>query len=188
MSTQAIHSLAPPVRPEAPSENVSSDIDLLLPIPDEVTLVSGEKVDVKPLRTREFFALFRILTRGAAPQLSVMRLSLEDEGEFAAQLIALLILAFPEAENETIHFVSMMVEPQGLMPENSEGNRKFNSQLRQELADQFINPDPTDIVEIVSAVVRREASNLQDLGKKVRQMWNLAQKVGQLPKSKDKNS
>jgi hypothetical protein len=189
MANEALTSLAPaehpPVVEESSNGNAvdTNDIDLLLPPPEDVTLATGDVVVVKPLRTREFFALFRILTRGAAPQLSSLRLNLENQEEFAAQLIALLLFAFPEAEEETISFLAMMVEPKGLQPNNSDANRKFNDQQRQALAEQFDNPDPSDVIEIISAVVNRESSNLQALGKRVRQMWTLAQRVGEVPKS-----
>lgn len=190
MSNDALTSLAPaehppivdePTNGEAPKVD-TGDIDLLLPPPEDVALASGDKVAVKPLRTREFFALFRILTRGAAPQLSSLRLNLENQEEFAAQLIALLLFAFPEAEEETIGFISMMVEPTNLQPNNSDANKKFNDQQRRALAEQFENPDPADVIEIISAIVYRESSNLQALGKRVRQMWTLAQRAGQVPK------
>src|SRR4051812_355314 len=88
-----------------------SETERLDPQPVPGRFKSGTEFDVEPLKLRQFLALLRILTRGAGAALSMGGLSSRDTEDFARQLMAMLLFAIPEAEEETIMFIKSMVRP-----------------------------------------------------------------------------
>ena len=175
----------------------ANELDALSPVPETITLASGTVLHVERLKTRQFFKFLRILTRGAMPQVGESGLTNldpnADSGEFATKLISLVLLAIPEADDETIDFVKSMVKPQGLIdrPRNKLDAER-NAERWIALDDELENPELDDIVTILEAVVAREADDMQALGKRLASLFKLAQKTGQLKSqnrpSKDANS
>lgn len=151
------------------------------PIPETVVLSNGVVVRLLRLKTRQFFRMLRIVTRGAGGFLSDVGLSMEDStDDFIAKLLGLLVIAIPEAENEAIEFIGSMVEPDGLVdtPKMSKDDKAQNELLWLNLQDALRNPELEDFIDIIEAIVRREASDMQALGKRLRRMFEVAQKVG----------
>lgn len=176
----AADSAEAPVLPEEPELEPRSEIDRIDPVPDEVTLQSGTVVKILALRSRQFFRLLRIITRGGANVLGTVRLSTGlPQEEFIQQLLALVMFAIPEAENETIDFIKSMVAPTGVEPKDKKAFQEALVKLDEELD----NPEIIDMVDIVSAIVKREAQDLQSLGKRLQAMLNIAQKTGQIPET-----
>lgn len=159
-----------------------SELDALDPVPETVKLSSGFVVNILPLKTRQFFRLLRILTRGASPNVAADLFStgLNDE-LFGLKLAASLLTSIPDAEEETISFLASMVEPNGLdkgrkLPKNLQ---ERNDELWEELSEEIYNPELEDLVDLVEAIVKREASDLQALGKRLGAMMQVAVKTGQ---------
>lgn len=158
-----------------------SELDVLDPVPDVVTLTGGLVVEVEELRTRQFFRLLRILTRGAGPLMADFSLDVDDD-EFGAKMMALVIMAVPEAEDETIDFLNSMVRPAGLVANpRTPGEKQANEEKWVALRLSMDNPELDDTVTLIEAVIRREAKDIQSLGKRIQSMMEVAEKTGQIP-------
>jgi hypothetical protein len=165
------------IAPETPVLEPRSEIDRIDPIPDQVTLESGTVVQILPLRSRQFFKLLRIITRGGANLLGSVRLSTSlPQEEFVGNLLALVMFAIPEAEDETLSFVRSMVAPVGVDVTDKKA-LAFSINLLDEELD---NPEIIDLVNIVAAIVQRESQDLQSLGKRLQSMLKIAEKTGQV--------
>ncbi len=168
-----------------------SELDALSPVPATIRLSTGTVLELESLRARQFFKLLRIITRGAMPamqDLSVFKLDPEaDAGAFAGRLLSLMLLSIPEAENEAIEFIQSMVQPAGLIDRRSSGTKlnkqdlERNTELWAKALTDLDNPNLDDLVTIIEAIVKREAGDIQALGKRLTAMFKLAEKTGQIP-------
>lgn len=173
----------------------TSETDRLDPPSDLVALSDGRKVEIQRLKLRQLFRLLRIITRGGAGYLPMLREALagatsdEDRAEaFGTQLIAIALIALPEAEDEAVEFIMSVVEPEGILPGRDKLSVKRNDELRQKLAEYLYNPEPEDAITIIEAVVDREKSDLVSLGKRLMASFKMAEKTGQLSDSKTSES
>lgn len=163
-----------------------SEIDRLDPQGETIKLSSGIQVTVLPLRMRQLFRLLRIVTRGGAAYLPMLRDALMMSGDenaaevFGTQLIAIAMIALPEAEDEAVDFVQSVVEPASLLPGKDKQATEINASRRNALADELGNPDLDDLVTIIETVIDREKDDLVALGKRLGAMFNLAVKTGQV--------
>lgn len=164
----------------------ANELDALDPVPEQVKLASGTLVDVEALKTRQFFKLLRIITHGALPlmqDLSMFKLDPDAElGEFTGRLLAVLVMSIPDAADETIDFVRVMVRPAGLIEGRklNKADAERNDTLWATLDNELENPELDDLISIVEVVVKREAGDIQALGKRLASMMTLAAKTGQL--------
>lgn len=147
----------------------NTDIDTLASESSNITLASGLEVEVQALRMRQTMGLLKIVTRGAGPILSELQFSDDmDAGAFAGTLIGAVILAVPEAEDETVDFIKSMVKPAGLISDpRSKPEREVNSDLLTRLSVELENPDLDDFVSIIEVVINSEAPHLVALGKRL---------------------
>jgi hypothetical protein len=148
---------------------VSEDVDALSPEPDVITLSSGFEVRIEPLKTRGMFKLLKIVTRGGGPILMQMPLNFNDTEVFVGQLLGVIVMAIPEAEDEALEFIRFMTTPVGVdenarskSPEE-EKNRELFTRLGEELSD----PEIDDTISIIEKIVRNEAGDIQALGKRL---------------------
>ncbi len=145
----------------------NKDIDIIAADPTPLTLESGFEIHIERLRTRALMSLLKILTRGAAEVLPSLRFG-EDvsQEEFTGQLLAAIVLAIPEAEEETIAFVNRMVTPAGLVTEGRLTKQDVinNAQLEEELRAQLNDPELSDLVTILSQIITVEAPHIIALG------------------------
>jgi hypothetical protein len=100
-----------------------------------------------------------------------VRLDTNDE-DFAQSLISLFLFAIPEAEDEAVDFIRLMVEPVGPF---AEGERET---AEEKLFGDLENPELEDIVTIVEGVIQREGKDLRALGKRLGTMLEVARKTG----------
>lgn len=149
------------------------ELQHLDPQPLRLELKSGTPFDVQPLKLRQFLALLRIVTRGAAGVLSMGGLSAADGEDFARQLLAITLFAIPEAEDETIVFVQSMVKPADLT-----GDRVQDAKKAEALRLELENPELEDVVIILEAIINNEADDLKALGKRLQSMMKVAEKMG----------
>lgn len=169
------------------SPSLPSETDRLDPVPELIELVSGTKVQILPLKLRQLFRLMRIITRGGSAYLPMLRdaMALRDESERAdalgTQLIAIALMALPEAEDEAVEFLMSVVEPEGLTPGRDKSQRSINEQLRRELSEELFNPEPEDAIAIIEAVIMREKGDLAALGKRLSAAFTMMTKTGQVP-------
>lgn len=165
----------------------SSEIDRLDPLGSELALRSGIHVKVVRLRMRQLFRLLRIITRGGAGYLPVLRdaMNSAEEGQaaevFGTQLLAVAMMALPEAEDEAVEFLISVTEPAGLLTREDKQANEHNEQLRSKLTKELFNPEIEDVVSIIERVVLTEREDLVALGKRLAAAWGMAAKTGQVP-------
>lgn len=161
------------------------ELDSLDPIPETVTLSSGLEVHLLRIGTRQMFRLLRIITHGAGPNLMNIQIDFRDNPEvFASKFIALVLFSLPDADQEALDFIQSVCEPVGLVDKRprdlNEKDREHNIALWTEVNEALWNPPPMDTLDIIEAVLRREAPEFQALGKRLRGFLVMAQKLGQL--------
>jgi hypothetical protein len=169
----------------AVADEPDNELDRLDPPPDFITLRSGIEVRLLPLRTRQLFKLLRIITHGAGQQLLTSGIDFADEPQvFIQKLLGLVLFSIPDAEQEAVDFLQSMIEPADLVDkpvrDMSKQEREGNIAAWTALNVEMYNPDPDDTISIIEVVVRREAADLQALGKRLRQFLELAAKMGQV--------
>lgn len=169
----------------------ASEIDRLDPEPVTVKLSTGYEVGLQRLKTRQFFRLLKVLTRGVGPGVVQSGLDFgQDQEAFGRNLLAMTLMAIPEAEQQFIEFLQSMCTPLGLH-EAFGGARLSKQQIEDnqaaitEMVDELNNPELDDLLDLAEAIVRQEAPEIQALGKRVASLLELAKKTGQL---KDKTS
>ena len=155
------------------------ETERILPDPEgPLRLHNGVEVLVQPLKLRQFLKLIKIVTEGGAAVLDTVKFTTDmDTAEFAQTFISLVIFAIPQAEDATVEFLRSMVEPA-----DTTGNREKDTEARLVLWRELENPELEDTIDIISAVVQREAGDLKALGNRLRAMVTMAQKTGQLNK------
>lgn len=147
---------------------VPEDVDALAPSPEFLTLDSGLVVRVERLRTRGMFKLLKIVTRGAGPIFAQMPLDFDDTEKFMGQLLAVVVMAIPEAEEETIEFLRFMVVPEAYDEyAKSKADQQKNVELFEELSRELDDPALTDSIAIISKIIENEAHDIQALGKQL---------------------
>lgn len=176
---------------------MATEIDKLDPVPETVPLRSGMVVQLESLRSRQFFKLLRIVTHSALPGLRDANLlsldAMGDTQEFMGRLLSVVLLSIPDAENETIDFVRSLCYPAALIEPNSKrglnkADVEHNQTLWDALDEELINPDLDDLITIIEAVIKREAEDIQALGKRLASMFKLAEKTGQIPSPSESTS
>jgi hypothetical protein len=162
-----------------------SEIDRLDPEPIAVPLSTGYKVGLQRMKTRQFFRLLKVLTRGVGPAV-VQSLDFKDDPEaFGRNLLAMTLMAIPEAEQQFIEFLQSMCTPLGL--HEAHGKNRLSKQQAEdnaaavtELIEELNNPELDDLLTLAEEIVKQEAPEIQALGKRVASLIELAKKTGQL--------
>jgi hypothetical protein len=168
-----------------------SDIDILAANPQRLYLPGLDiQIDVEKLRTRQLFKFLRILTVGAGPALADLQINSEtNTEELTQQLLAILVISIPEAEDEVIEFLRSMVKPLGLIePERSKADRDANVAKYQELFEHLDNPEPEDTLALLMHIVKAEAPNMIALGKQIAVLLPSAAKLTTSSKKPSKAS
>lgn len=168
-----------------------NELDVLSPVPEEGKLSSGTLFYYEELRSRQLFRLLRIITRGAAPLLAggnspLLDLRAEgvDAAEWAERMLALLVFAVPEAEDEALEFIRSMVRPHALVEHpTTKSDQQRNATLSAQLSAELSNPPLEDVLTVIEGVLRRESPHLMALGKRMRVLVKVAQQTGQVPTS-----
>ncbi len=159
----------------------SPDFNTIDSVPQTVQLEDGTVVFLEALKMRQFFRLMRIVTHGGGPAILNTNLSATDSpGEFVTKLLSVVLFSIPDAEQETIDFILSMVKPTGLIENRTlnKADRERNVALYDDLVHKLNNPELEDFVTIIEAVIKREAADIQSLGKRLMSMFNIATKVG----------
>jgi len=123
---------------------------------------------------RELLTALKIVTRGAVMSMGNVRFDANDEA-FVQSMIGLFLFAIPEADEEVIEFLRVMLEPAGPF-----GSKEERQKAAEDLYEALDNPDLEDVVTVIETVVRRESQDLRGLGKRLQSMMTFAQKTGQI--------
>lgn len=169
--------------PDAPAEAPpgATDVQVLLPEPGQLRLESGTLIELRKLKSQEMFLLLKIVTTGLGGHLGGLAQldSADDEDVFIKKLLAMTVLALPNAFPETAAFIRAMVAPVGLIGSGANKADKARNRTRtEELDEQLANPSLDDLLTIVEAIVRREAPDLRALGKRLAAMVLLVRATG----------
>ena len=173
----------PEAAPETHQEEIlDNEMERLVPGPGEPLVLSdGTSVEVRPLKIKELFAAFKIISRGAAMTMGAMNMDLfgDSQEHFVETMVALLINAFPEADQEFCEFLRVIVDPTA-----PDGKRWTTAQREERIdaevhLDQILldNPDIGDAIDLLTVLISREAGDMQRLGKKVRGALTMFAKV-----------
>lgn len=167
------------------------ETEVILGDPDILHL-DGLDIDIKveQLRTRQLFKFLKILTVGAGAALADLSISAEtDSSELAQELIAILLISIPEAENEVMEFLNSMIAPVDLIePERSKDDHAANVEKYTKLYREFNNPLPGDTISLLVRIVQNEAPNLLALGKQIAALLPTAAKLTNSSKKPSKKS
>lgn len=162
-----------------------AELSKLDPDTQTIVLSSGLHVQLESLRARQFFKLLKIITHGAMPNMRELGLNDIDDlsvEEFMGRLLTVVVLSIPDAEDETIGFIRSMCYPAGLIERKGLNKQDVerNKELWAGVDAELENPQLEDLVTIIEAIVKREADDIQALGKRLASMFKLAEKTGQL--------
>lgn len=135
------------------------DVEVIVPEAGEVT-IEGVTCNVRRLRTREFLALMKVLTRGLGSGLSEVRLDFSDGDAVARDLSALMLLAIPNAFGEFCLFLTTIVEP--------------TDETKRGVIVQYLNdnPDLDVLLAVFEKVAVQEKDDLSALAGKAQAMWS----------------
>jgi hypothetical protein len=135
---------------------------------ESVTLVSGLRLNVQRLKTRQLFKLVKIITSGAGGLLGTLDFSGEDASDFAGQLLAITVVAIPEAEDEAIEFIRSMVTPADTVTGKlTKKQIEANDALLVQMFTELENPELDDLISIFEKVFANESDHIQSLGKRL---------------------
>lgn len=160
-----------------------SELDVLSPAPETLTLSTGTVVQFEALKARQFFKLLRIVTHSATGMLGhIDGLFNGDGADAAGRFAAMLLMSIPDSIDETVEFLFSMVKPAGLIdrPKLDKSQQTYNQQLWDALVKDLSNPELEDLIDLVEAIFKRESDDLTALGKKLQKLLNLAKKTGQI--------
>lgn len=147
----------------------SREADVLSDESDNIiTLSTGHEIRIERVRTRQMLRFIRIFTRGAGAFLGDINFSTKDQEALFSQILAALVYAIPEAEDETIDFLFSLVSPVGAATPNASWTKKDREEreaaiarFHEEVGGDFLFEDT---ISIVSAFLKRELPNLRSLG------------------------
>lgn len=130
-----------------------------------VTLSTGHVLNVRPVKTRQFLRLIKIIMQGAP---NVLPLLVPDQDDFKTMLRVALLNAMGDAPDAVIEFIQGAVQ---IRPEDF-ANKSQNEQqnLIREINSALIDPEMEDTVEIINGVIQLEGDHLEALGKRVVEM------------------
>lgn len=164
------------------------EAERLDPAPSTITLSTGQEVDILRLKTRQLLRLLKIVTHGAGPAIvrlisTLQELNEDNSDDLATQLVTVVLLAIPDAEQETLEFFASILQPVGLVDKPVKDLTKteveHNQALWNRMNTTLSNPDVLDTIEIIYAIFQKEGPEIASLGKRIAQMLKLAGMTGQ---------
>ncbi len=127
---------------------------------DNRLLVDDIECEVGRLKTREFFALMRVLTRGMGGQVvSLFEAGLPTE-ELGARFVGALLMSLPQAENDFLLLMKQMVRP-------------VDPAMAEPLKAALDNPELEVLMQVAETIALQEAGELTRLGKAARSWWEV---------------
>ncbi|QOP66165.1 tail assembly chaperone [Arthrobacter phage DanielleIgnace] len=133
------------------NETKPVDLEAILPETQEL-IVGGVPVEVNRLKLRGFLALMNIVTTGVGQNLGTIDFS-GDQEELTGNMMALLVMAVPNAVDETVDFVRVVVSPK------AKNDKLAQKQLNEALQD----PELDEFMDVLAAVIEQEAPEFQAL-------------------------
>lgn len=135
------------------------DMDVII---GEGTRVTVNKIEctVKPVRTKAAKALINVYYAGIGPAMGQLRIDPAGGwAEIGPHLVALLMLAAPNAIDEVAAFLTIVLDA---------GDEDAQQQLDRYLLD---DPDPVELIDAAEAVAVQEAAHLVEILGKAQAAW-----------------
>lgn len=148
--------------PEPEDEPVDEAAEILQTPVGQVE-VAGVECRINRMKTREMFALLRIVTLGGTNVDMVASVFEKGQSEevMAQKLFAAILVTIPSAENDVVDLIRKMVgKTDAATPDEW-------VKVQRELA----NPDLDVTLAVVQAIVEQEAGEIVRLGKVARSWW-----------------
>ena len=151
-------------------EEPPADLDVILPEAGPLTIGDIE-CRVSRLKSRELLALLRVMTAGLGGSLrDVMpEIDTDDPSAMQTEIMVLLVLAIPNAVEEFLQFLRVVVSP-------------VDEKRTADLLKHLDNPDPDVLIEVAAVVVEQEIDDLASLVGKARAALARIQSVYQMKK------
>jgi hypothetical protein len=124
------------------------DLEVILPPPGTCVL-DGMECRVKPLKTREFFAVMGIITTGLGGG-ALQDMSAENADELRGEIVGAVLVALPVAVEPFLALVKDITEPV----------RKEDAVALRQYLD---NPAPEDLLVVIDCVIDNEKDNVWSL-------------------------
>jgi hypothetical protein len=124
------------------------DLEAIMPVSTEL-LVEGIPCTVRRLKAKEFFALLRVLTNGMGSGIERVNFG-AGEDEMRGQFLGLFLAAVPNASEEFVDFLKLVVEPK-------------DSKRQGDLNKAMANPELETVMDVLTVVAEQEAPDLQAL-------------------------
>lgn len=138
------------------------------PIPEfdgTITLTTGHVLNIRPIKTRQFLRLVKIIMQGAPHVLPVL---VPESENFKGMLRVAIINAMGDAPDAVIDFIQGAVQ---IRPEDFVGKSQAErSTLIKEVEGALLDPEMDDTLSIIAGVIALDGDNLEALGKRVVEM------------------
>ena len=132
--------------------------DLAEIVPEAGTVdVAGVPCKVRRINLLELASLLRIVTTGAGPALAALGDSLDDD-DFGPQMMGLILLSLPNAVDEMVSFIRLVVVP-------------IDDDDVPDDGTWLVNPDPDSVLDILEVIVEQEKGDWQGLVGKAKRLW-----------------
>lgn len=131
------------------------DIEPILAASTETFAVNGIPCQVKRIKSREFLALMRVITKGLGGNVARFKFSMDDADEAQAQILALLLMAIPNAIDEFADLLMGMVQA------------KDRTQQGAVMAEMQ-NPDVDVLMDAITVLLEQEKDDMVALVGKAR--------------------
>jgi hypothetical protein len=129
------------------------DIEEILP--DEATVtISGIQCRVERIKTRGLAMFMRVIGASVGTRITSLNIS-SDPNEAAKELIGILMIAIPNAIDNTLAFVKMVVKP-------------INEDDAKALDAALFDPEPEELLDVIMVIVEQEKGNFAALWGKAR--------------------
>lgn len=151
-----------PAQP-VPAEESKPDIEVILATPTDLQ-VEGIPAVVKRLKSREFFALLRVLTNGLGSSIHLFKLDTRNPSALQAEIVAMAVMAIPNAFDDFVDFVQHIVDAK-------------DPKRTQDLKALLDNPEIDVILDVITVLAEQEKDDIVALGGKAKAALTRIQSV-----------
>jgi hypothetical protein len=151
-SADAASEAPSPVSEPAPED--VPDLDVILPEGGRVT-IGGIECQIARIKFREFMLLMRVITNGLGQSIKQFRLDPSNPDELQENLVAMVVLAVPNALEEFSYFLLSIVRP-------------VADSDRAALGLALENPEADEMLDVLGILVEQEKDDLVTGGPTIR--------------------
>lgn len=149
-----------------PPESTEAELEEeVVPFDGTVTLTTGHILNVRPIKTRQFLRLVKILLSGSPDMIPLL---IPENSNFKVLLQAAFTNAMYNEPDTMIEFIQGAVQ---IRPEDFIGkSQQEKTSLINEINQAFLDPEPEDSLAIIAGVIALDGDHLEALGKRIVEM------------------